>query len=61
MFSNTLSSGEASVASYSVKGYTNSNYQNITDMDYYQNECIKQLVERVLELETRLNELTNNN
>ncbi len=60
-FSNTLSSGGVSIASYSEGDYTNSNYQNITDMDYYQNECIKQLVARVLELEARLDELTNNN
>ena len=49
------------VEDYEEGDYTNSNYQNITDMDYYQNECIKQLAARVLELETILNELTKNN
>ena len=59
--SNALSSDGVSIASYSEGDYTNSNYQSITDMDYYQNECIKQLVTRVLELEARLDELTSNN
>ena len=59
--SDALSSDGTSVATYSMGDYTNSNYQSITDMDYYQNECIKQLVMRVLELEARLDELTNNN
>lgn len=59
--SEALSSDGVSVAAYSEGDYTNSNYKNVTDMDYYQNECIKQLVARVLELEARLNELTNNN
>ena len=59
--SETLASDGVSVAAYSEGDYTNSNYQSVTDMDYYQNECIKQLVARVLELEARLNELTNNN
>ena len=59
--SNTLSYG-IRIASYSGNSNdTNSNYENVTDMDYYQNECIKQLVARVLELETKLNELTGNN
>ena len=57
--SNTLSSNGVSVASYPEDIHTNSNYQNVSDMDYYQNECIKQLVARVLELEARLNDLTN--
>jgi uncharacterized protein YjdB len=56
-----LTSDSTSVATYSEGDYTNSNYQNITDMDYYQNECIRQLIMRVFELEARLNELTNNN
>jgi hypothetical protein len=56
----TSDSGVA-MATYSEGDYTNSNYTNVTDMDYYQNECIKQLVMRVLELEARLDELTNNN
>lgn len=61
--SDTLSyegEGDPPVFDYE-QDYTNSNYQTVTDMDYYQNECIKQLVARVLELEARLNELTNNN
>ena len=60
-FSNTLSPDGVSIASYSEGDYTNSNYQSVSDMDYYQNECIKQLVARVLELEARLDELTSNN
>lgn len=59
--SNTLSSDGVSMATYSAGDCTNSNYQNVTDMDYYQNECIRQLVARVLELEAKLNELTGNN
>ena len=58
--SNTLSY-DVSIASCSANNSTNSNYQNVTDMDYYQNECIKQLMARVLELETKLSELANNN
>jgi hypothetical protein len=56
-----LSGNGVSTASYSEGDYTTSNYQNVNDMDYYQNECIKALVQKVLELETKLNELTNNN
>lgn len=56
-----LTSDGTAVATYSMDEATNSNYKNVTDMDYYQNECIKALVQRVLELEARLNELTNNN
>jgi hypothetical protein len=56
-----LTSDGTVVATYSMDEATNSNYKNVTDMDYYQNECIKALVQRVLELEARLNELTNNN
>ena len=55
-----LASDGTSVATYSEGDYTNSNYENISDMDYYQNECIKQLVARILQLEARLDELTNN-
>ena len=54
------STGSVSVASYSVTN-TNANYENVTNMDYYQNECIKQLMARVLELENKLSELTSNN
>lgn len=56
-----LASDDVSVAAYSEGDYTNSNYQNITDMDYYQNQCIKELTNRVLQLETLLQELINNN
>ena len=56
-----LASDGTAVAAYSVDDYTNSNYKNVTDMDYYQNECIKALVQRILELEAKMNELTNNN
>jgi hypothetical protein len=56
-----LSDDGVSAASYSEGDYTTSTYQNVSDMDYYQNECIKQLVNRVLQLEAKLNELTNNN
>ena len=56
-----LSSDDIEMATYSIDDYTNSNYSNITDMDYYQNECIKALMQRVLELEAKLNELSNNN
>ena len=55
-----LASDGVSVATYSEGDYTNSNYQNITDMDYYQNQCIKELVNRVLQLEALLQELMNN-
>lgn len=47
------------VSTYSVGDYTNSNFENVTDMDYYQNECIKELVRRVLELEAIIQELNN--
>ena len=57
----TLNSSGVSVASYSEGDQTTSNYKNVSDLDYYQNECIKQLVNRVLQLEAKLNELTNNN
>jgi hypothetical protein len=57
----TLSNDGVSTASYSEGDQTTSNYKNVSDMDYYQNECIKQLVNRVLQLEAKLNELTNNN
>jgi hypothetical protein len=56
-----LTSDDTSVATYSEDDYTNSNYQNITDMDYYQNECIRELTNRVLQLEALLQELMNNN
>ena len=49
------------IAAYSEGDYTNSNFDNITDMDYYQNECIKALTQRILELEARLDALSNNN
>ena len=49
------------VSTYSVGDYTNSNFENVTDMDYYQNECIKELIRRVLMLEEIIQELTNNN
>lgn len=60
--SNSLSgdSGVA-VATYSEGDYTNSNFETVTDMDYFQNECIKKLAARIFELEARLNELANNN
>jgi hypothetical protein len=56
-----LTSDGTSVATYSEDDYTNSNYQSITDMDYYQNECIRELTNRVLQLEALLQELMNNN
>lgn len=56
----SFSANSLSVASYSVTN-TNANYENVTNMDYYQNECIKQLMARVLELENKLDELTSNN
>ena len=56
-----LASDGIEVAAYSIEENTNSNYSNVTDMDYYQNECIKALMQRVLELEERMNELANNN
>lgn len=49
------------IAAYSEGDYTNSNFDNVTDMDYYQNECIKALTQRILELEARLDALSNNN
>ena len=61
MLSNTFSSGGVSAASFTASSVTNANYENVTNMDYYQNECIKQLMARVLELESKLNELTSNN
>ncbi len=56
-----LTSDGVSVATYSESDYTNSNYQNITDMDYYQNVCIKELVNRVLQLEALVQQLISNN
>ena len=56
-----LASDGTAVAAYSMGDVTTSNYKNVTDMDYYQNECIKALVQKVLELEARLSELSNNN
>jgi hypothetical protein len=56
-----LASDGVAVATYSEGDYTNSNFDSVTDMDYYQNECIKALVQRILILEARLDELTNNN
>lgn len=61
VLSDTLSSDGVSVATYAEDDSTNANYKNTTNMDYYQNECIKKLVARVFELEARLDELTNNN
>lgn len=61
LMASNISSNGIEMAAYSTDDYTNSNYKNVTDMDYYQNECIKALVQRVLELEARLNELANNN
>ena len=58
--SNNLDGG-VSVATYSEGDYTNSNFETVTDMDYYQNECIKKLAARIFELEARLEELANNN
>ena len=49
------------VATYSEGDFTNSNFETVTDMDYYQNECIKKLAARILELEARIDELANNN
>lgn len=56
-----IASDGTAIATYSMGDVTNSNYKNVTDMDYYQNECIKSLVQKVLELEAKLNELANNN
>jgi hypothetical protein len=56
----SLDTGVA-VATYSEGDYTNSNFETVTDMDYYQNECIKKLAARIFELEARLEELANNN
>ena len=56
-----LTSDGTAIATYSMGETTNSNYKNVTDMDYYQNECIKSLIQKVLELEAKLNELANNN
>lgn len=39
--------------------YTNSNFNTVTDMDYYQNEIIKELANKVLLLESKLQELEN--
>ena len=58
--SNELSGGVA-VATYSEGDYTNSNFETVSDLDYYQNECIKKLAARIFELEARLEELANNN
>jgi hypothetical protein len=55
-----LTSDGVSVTTYSEGDYTNSNYQSITDMDYYQNVCIKELTNRVLQLEALIQELMNN-
>jgi uncharacterized protein YjdB len=64
----SLSNGDTSVATYSegeeeveIEAITNSNYQTVSDMDYYQNSCIKQLTERLLQLEALVQELINNN
>ena len=56
----SLDSG-VTVATYSEGDFTNSNFETVTDMDYYQNECIKKLAARIFELEARLEELANNN
>ena len=56
-----LASDGTSVATYSEGDYTNSNYQNVSDMDYYQNICIKELTNRVLQLEALIQQLINNN
>ena len=56
----SLESG-VTVATYSEGDYTNSNFETVTDMDYFQNECIKKLAARIFELEARLEELANNN
>lgn len=56
-----LASDGTSVATYSEGDYTNSNYQNVSDMDYYQNVCIKELTNRVLQLEALIQQLINNN
>lgn len=57
----SLASGESAMV-YSLRNSAaSSNYQNVTDMDYYQNECIKQLMERVLQLEAFIQELMSNN
>jgi hypothetical protein len=61
LMATSFSSGGVQTAAYSIEENTNSNYSNVTDMDYYQNECIKALMQRVLELEARLEELANNN
>lgn len=57
----SLASDGTSVATYSEGDYTNSNYQNVSDMDYYQNVCIKELANRVLQLEALIQQLINNN
>ena len=65
----SLSNGDTSVATYSegeeeeidIETITNSNYQTVSNMDYYQNSCIKQLTERLLQLEALVQELINNN
>lgn len=58
---NALASDGTSIASYSEGDYTNSTFETVTDMDYYQNECIKELVNRVLQLEALVQQLMNNN
>jgi hypothetical protein len=57
----SLTSDGTSVATYSTRENTNSDYKNFTDMDYYQNICIKELTNRVLQLEALIQELKNNN
>ena len=56
-----LASDGTSIVAYSEGDYTNSNYENVSDLDYYQNECIKGLVNRVLQLEALVQKLMNNN
>ena len=47
------------VAAYVIGDDTNSCFETTTDMDYYQNELIKELVARVLSLEALTQELQN--
>lgn len=61
LMATNLNSGGIQMAAYSIEENTNSNYSNVTDMDYYQNECIKALMQRILELEARLDDISNNN